>query len=459
MVPFTHVATRKIGDDARIEITGPSSTLAAGAYPRVSDDGRHDERGPGDRNGEGWCPEKARRGAARREEAPIRRLGHPVLLRPGLRPQGTSRARQGDAIRAYHERRRRAHEEAGWCPRIERQRDQERSRAEQERQARCMTFRDYAKEYVEWAKLHHRGWRTEQSRVDAMVKVFGERKLDAIATADVDRFLDGLLAKRSGATRNRYRTTLHAMYNRALRHAIVSVNPVRGLAKAKEPEGRTLYLTPGEEAAVRDQLGPDATRSGRRTLDARRGDLRPLFTVSVNTGLRWSEQRRLEWHDVDFLTGLITVRQSKSGHARQIPMNSIVRSVMVDLGSQRQAHDDPEAPVFRCPYVQPDKFIPKAIDQAQVALRQAGKDATRLDGYTWHCNRHTFASRLVMAGIDLQTVQVLGGWRTLAMVQRYSHLAPDHLRDAVERLVPASAAATNSTRIQPGANHVQAGVS
>jgi hypothetical protein len=49
--------------------------------------------------------------------------------------------------------------------------------------------------------------------------------------------------------------------------------------------------------------------------------------------------------------------------------------------------------------VQPDKFFPKVIERAQAALRQAGKDATRLDGYTWHCNRHTFASRLVMAGL------------------------------------------------------------
>jgi site-specific recombinase XerD len=40
-----------------------------------------------------------------------------------------------------------------------------------------------------------------------------------------------------------------------------------------------------------------------------------------------------------------------------------------------------------------------------------------------------------MAGVDLRSVQALGGWRTLAMVQRYSHLAPQHLRDAVERLV------------------------
>ena len=54
-----------------------------------------------------------------------------------------------------------------------------------------------------------------------------------------------------------------------------------------------------------------------------------------------------------------------------------------------------------------------------------------------HCNRHTFASRLVMAGVDRLSVQKLGGWRTLSMVQRYAHLAPDHLRAAVERLTVA----------------------
>jgi site-specific recombinase XerD len=83
----------------------------------------------------------------------------------------------------------------------------------------------------------------------------------------------------------------------------------------------------------------------------------------------------------------------------------------------------------------PSKFSPAAVARARTALVKAGKDVARLEGYTWHCNRHTFASRLVMGGVDLRSVQQLGGWRTLAMVQRYSHLAPQHLRDAVECLV------------------------
>jgi site-specific recombinase XerD len=154
-------------------------------------------------------------------------------------------------------------------------------------------------------------------------------------------------------------------------------------------------------------------------------------------GLRWSEQMTLRWRDVDMLAGVITIQRSKNGHTRRVPMNSAVKSILIDLGSRRSRPDDSSALVFVCRHAQADKFFPKAVEKAQRALRQKGKDAGRLDGYTWHGNRHTFASRLVMAGVDPRTVQELGGWRTLAMVQRYSHLDPEHLQSAVERLVAA----------------------
>jgi site-specific recombinase XerD len=68
-------------------------------------------------------------------------------------------------------------------------------------------------------------------------------------------------------------------------------------------------------------------------------------------------------------------------------------------------------------------WFPSALEEAKI------------DDYSWHCNRHTFASRLVMAGVDLRTVAELLGHRTLQMVMRYSHLAPEHQASAVDRLV------------------------
>src|SRR5262245_26370310 len=141
------------------------------------------------------------------------------------------------------------------------------------------------------------------------------------------------------------------------------------------------------------------------------------------------------------LAGSIGIGRSKNGYSRRVPANSIVRSVLVDLGAARAPQSAPDERVFRgAAYRTISRAFARAVERAQAALRDAGHDPSRLGGYTWHGDRHTFASRLVMAGVDLLTVQTLGGWPTPSMVQRYSHLAPDPLARAVERLVAAPAA-------------------
>ena len=89
-----------------------------------------------------------------------------------------------------------------------------------------------------------------------MVTAFGDTALDALSPSAVERFLDGLLVTHAQATRNRYRTTLHAMLNRAIRHGLLTANPVTGIANGKEPEGRLLWLTREDEESVREQLAP-----------------------------------------------------------------------------------------------------------------------------------------------------------------------------------------------------------
>jgi site-specific recombinase XerD len=334
---------------------------------------------------------------------------------------------KGNAEKRLAERRAMVARDPGWCPTVEQERVRARAQVDAARERRRLTFRQYAEDYLTTVRLTHRGWRSDESRINVLVATFGDLMLDHLTTADIERFLDNLLKIRKPGTVNRWRILLQSMLNRAKRHGLIFHNPVQGIAKRPEPEGRTLYLLPEdkaqEEQAIRQALRPD---------------LRPMFTVSVHTGLRWSEQLGLRWRDVDFFTGCITVSMSKNGRSRQVPMNSTVRSTLMDLGGQRQRPDDPEERVFRCPYVKADHFFPGAVVRAQVALRAAGRDAGRLEGYTWHCNRHSFASRLVMAGVDLRAVQVLGGWQDLKMVARYSHLSPEHLRAAVERLVAPS---------------------
>ena len=71
----------------------------------------------------------------------------------------------------------------------------------------------------------------------------------------------------------------------------------------------------------------------------------------------------------------------------------------------------------------------------------------------WHDTRHTAASRLVMAGVDLFTVKEILGHKTLAMTARYSHLSPGHQRQALERLADRQATPTGANggeQVVPG---------
>ena len=334
---------------------------------------------------------------------------------------------KGDAIRAHASMRQRAYGEPSWCPVRERVVARKQVRAEAERERQRIIFRTYAEQYLAWASVHQRSHKTTRTEVGWLIRVLGGLPLDEVRSADIERVLAGLQTGESpsgrvlsGGATNRYRDRLSGMFKRAVRLGLLERNPVTGIPKHKEPGGRIVYLTEADEGAILKAL-PDF--------------LRPMFVVSINTGLRWSEQRRVTWADVDLLSGNITVRVSKHGYIRQVPMNAIVQKTLVDLATHRLRPEDPKELVFACPYREAAKFFPQAMTRARAILRTLGDDPGRLEGFTWHGLRHTFASRLVMAGVDLRTVQELGGWRTLAMVQRYSHLSSGHLRAAVDRLI------------------------
>ena len=148
--------------------------------------------------------------------------------------------------------------------------------------------------------------------------------------------------------------------------------------------------------------------------------------------------------------GIRRLRHSMTRSAR-VPFNSATGAVLVGMATLRTRPDDPREPVFPRRYREPDKFFPRAVERAQQALHAADHDdeAARLDGVTWHGLRHTWASRLTMRGVDPRTLQTLGNWRSLAMVERYAHLAADHLRAAPERLVNPGATAAQTPALTP----------
>jgi integrase len=147
----------------------------------------------------------------------------------------------------------------------------------------------------------------------------------------------------------------------------------------------------------------------------------PEFEFAIHTGFRLSEQYGLKWADIDFERRIITVRESKHGFSRRIPINDVLLSMLRDLRA-RATSDYVFAHQNGSPKRTPREWFRKCLDEANIS------------NFTWHCLRHTFASRLVMAGVDLRTVQQLMGHKTIQMTIRYPHLAPEHQLSAVQLL-------------------------
>ena len=163
-------------------------------------------------------------------------------------------------------------------------------------------------------------------------------------------------------------------------------------------------------------------------------DYHTLVTVALHTGLRKSEQLRLKWVDVDFQRQRITVRESKAGEARHIPMNQVVIEAL--KGLPRMLHN---------PYVFYGRNVGKPLHNG---IKHSDwlnyLEATGIEDLHWHDLRHTFASRLVMKGVDLYTVSKLMGHHSLEMTERYPHLAPDYLKDTVNVLVSSNPSDTGT---------------
>jgi integrase len=156
--------------------------------------------------------------------------------------------------------------------------------------------------------------------------------------------------------------------------------------------------------------------------------------VGILTGPRASNLIGLRWRDVDLEAGVYTIPESKSGDALRLPMHSRVKEILSRLqrdGVYVFAEADGEPPW-------------DFTHTFTAAVKRAGIHDLHL-----HDLRHTFASRLAMAGVDPLTIQQLGGWKTLQMVQRYAHLSPDHKRQAIERLQVA-ATYTELLRVHEG---------
>lgn len=263
----------------------------------------------------------------------------------------------------------------------------------------------YEQEHVA-RRLRHRGLKGYMKNLRAF---FGDQTLAEITPKQIvayknKRYADGV----APATINRELANLKKAFNLAMREwEWCHQNPVMRVSMEKENNKRDRWLSEEEESRLLASCAPW---------------LRDLVTFALHTGMRMGEILELTWRGVDFTRRTVTVMRSKNDERRTIPVNETVLGVLKEKSRVRSLASDR---VF-CSKT----FTPMESGHLRRSFRLALSKA-KIEEFHFHDLRHTFATRLVQAGIDLYKVQQLLGHKSPIMTQRYAHHYPESLRDGV----------------------------
>jgi len=280
------------------------------------------------------------------------------------------------------------------------------------KEERRVTFNELADHYVE----NFRGQKSFQGFKRVIVNMlrshFGDRMLSKITYLDLETFRNNQKAVstqkgtlRSDARVNRIMSVLKHMLNKAVEWGMLEVSPFRKGSSLmfRENNLRLRFLSVPEYQRLFEECALH---------------LRPIVQTALMTGMRREELLSLKWDQVR--NGMIYLTETKSNKARQIPISEGLEPVFKALRAKNQ---------LRSPYV---FCLPDG--SRHTTIRKGFTNARRRAGLTdvrFHDLRHTFASHLVMAGVDLKAVQELLGHSDIKMTMRYAHLSPGHLKSAV----------------------------
>ncbi len=281
------------------------------------------------------------------------------------------------------------------------------------------SFDDVMIPFLRHASQHQRSFGTTMHRLKPLQLHFTGSVMNDLTGKDIRAYMDKRHAEgKSAATINRELAALSAAINWCnVEYEWALPNPVKGRT-LKEPEGRVRWLTRAEvESLCRAARGQ---RFG--------AALESFIRLAVNTGCRKQEMLGLEWRRVDLVNGLIYLegKHTKAGKRRSIPLNEGALSALKVMAGFRAEHSPSSPWVF---IRANGERVASVRNGFAAACKKAG-----IEDFTIHDLRHTCAAHLISAGVALAEVRDLLGHSTVMMTERYAHLAPARVRDAVRVL-------------------------
>lgn len=270
------------------------------------------------------------------------------------------------------------------------------------------TFMELSSYYKTWAERQRCYAVSKKYLIEGLEKEYGQCMLRRFSTMMVEQFQTKILNEgKAPATANRYLATIKHMFRKAVEWELVEEEILKKVGRVKHlPENnrRLRYLSQEECQEL---------------VNACADHLRPIVITALNTGMRKGEILSLEWDNhIDLKHGFILLDKTKNGDRREVPINATLSETLKGIVRRLDS-----------PYVFIDSKGKRFLD-----IKGSWKSALRRTGiknFRFHDLRHTFASQLVMAGVDITTIKELLGHKTLNMTLRYAHLAPSHKVNAV----------------------------
>ncbi len=217
---------------------------------------------------------------------------------------------------------------------------------------------------------------------------------------------------RSGSTCNRYLATIsHVLSICEKQWEWIEGNPVKKISREKESRERTRFLSPEERQALLK-----ACRESENPY------LLTFVVLQLSTGCRYNEIRHLCWTDVDLNKGKITIRESKNGDMRSVPVLGFVLELLRQLAMGQTSLG----------YLFPsqDKTLPLDLRRAyRTAIKRA-----KLRDFRGHDCRHSYATEMLAQGLSLGEIGHLLGHRSVSMTRRYAHLVESRSIAAVAKM-------------------------
>jgi integrase len=315
------------------------------------------------------------------------------------------------------------------------------------KQLRQYTLGTFVKNvYRPWAETNLRSYKNTLGRLEKSFSELQNKQLNEINPWVVEKWRSRRIREgKKVTTVNRELTDLKSSLQKAVDWGLIPEHPIKDVKRSRVDNNVTpRYLTQAEDKELMRTLLRREIRikKQRRSANQFRKDrgydilprlhrgyvdhLMPMVVISLNTGLRRGELLNMLWDDVNLEHKRVTVRgsYSKSGKTRHVPLNKTAHKVLTTW--KQQANLD-----YKYVFCDVNGRAFTDVKKGWKALL----DKTSITGFRWHDMRHTFASRLVMAGVDLNTVRELLGHSSYQMTLRYAHLAPEYKASAVERLV------------------------